>query len=55
MKNYYKIDEKITMFGIFELWESEIYGEESPGLVTLNSLKVGYTYDSLNDFINDNY
>ena len=52
---YYKIYEVKTVYGLFELWEDETYGDEVPAMVTLNNIKVGVTYDSLETFIKDNY
>lgn len=55
MKNYYVIDELICCLGKFELWESEIYGEDAIAIVTLNGVKVGATFDSLSLFVRENY
>lgn len=52
-KNYYKIDEKITALGIFELWENNVFGDEWPSVVTLNNVYLAETYDSLDEYIQD--
>lgn len=47
MKGYYRIDK----FGLFELWESEKYGDEVPAKVTFKGQIIGETYDSLENFL----
>lgn len=55
MLNHYKIDEMITPYGKFELWEHKYFGEDEPATVTLNSIDVGCTYNPLHIFIRDEF
>lgn len=55
LMGYYKIDEKMTAHGKFELWENNICGEDVPAVVTLNNIRVGKTWDDLSTYIHDNY
>lgn len=48
---YYKIDERHTPYGTFELCENELYGNSKPYMVTLGLWPIGYTYDTLDNFI----
>lgn len=53
MKGYYLLGQRHTAYGLFELWESETWGEDAPAKVTLNGLCVGNTWDDLNTFIKE--
>lgn len=53
MKNYYKIATYMHEFGKFELWESKIYGDEAPALLTLNGATVMETYDDIYTAVDD--
>ena len=55
MNGYYRIDKARYMEGLFELWESKVFGDEAPTKVTLNGVEVGETWDSLAVFYNEYY
>lgn len=51
MVGYYKLSERHTAKGLFELWESEKYGDEVPSIVTLNGIEFSATFDTLDEFL----
>lgn len=54
LKGYYKIDNKFTIYGMYELWEDKILGDTKAALITLDGVPVGKTFDSLTDWLHDN-
>lgn len=53
LKGYYRIDKRYTKYGIYELYESLRYSDEVESLVTLNGIVHGYTYESLDIYIEE--
>lgn len=53
LHNYEMICARYTPYGKFELWESKLFGDEVPCIVTLEGTKVGETFDSLNSFVKE--
>lgn len=51
MKNYTKIDERHTEYGLFELWVHNTKGETVPCIVTLNDYILCGTYDTLDTVV----
>lgn len=45
------IDEKTECDGLWQLWESNKYGDEREAIVTLNGQMIGKTWDGLFTFI----
>lgn len=44
---YYKIDERDTERGFFELWQNEEWGDEAEALLTLNGKFCSWTWDDI--------
>lgn len=51
MKNYTKIDERHTEYGLFVLWEHNTRGDTVPCIVTLNDYIICGTYDTLDTIV----
>lgn len=52
-RKYYKIDEKITIYGTYELWEDMTYGDLKPCAIVKENTNiiVGRIFDSLLDWV----
>lgn len=50
-----KLDQLHKPEGLFELWEHDKYGDEAEALVTLNGEIVGFTWDNLHIFYEEDY
>lgn len=44
---YYKIDELPTIYGLMELWEDSIYGDEAAAVLTLDGKNLGMTVEDI--------
>ncbi len=54
MKGYTVIDEVKKPEGLYQLWESNRFGDEVAAPVTLNGERIGETYDRLEEWIDEN-
>lgn len=52
---HYVIDTLRNEYGLFELWESRKYGDLVACVVTLNRNIVGTTFETLTEFIENEY
>lgn len=52
---HYVIDTLRNEYGLFELWESRKYGDLDACVVTLNRNIVGTTFETLTEFIENEY
>lgn len=51
----YLIERLFTEDGIYELWEDQLEPDIAPFTLTLNSVKITYTFDSIKQTLKDLY